>query len=71
MHSPVHLDLDQYSRGERWFLAIVWAAIGLKCALIWWAMVHWAVPFHPLWIVGPTLVFALLATGLWATHARD
>ena len=36
-----------------------------KCALVWWAMIHWHVPFHPGWIVGPTLLFALLATGLW------
>ncbi|MBL9205339.1 MAG: hypothetical protein JNN01_09660 [Opitutaceae bacterium] len=71
MHSPLHLDLGQYTRQERRFLAITWALIGIKCVIIWWAMAHWSVPFHPLWIVGPTLLFALVATGLWATHPRD
>ena len=40
-------------------------AILVKCALVWWAMVHWHVPFHPAWIVLPTLLFAALATMLW------
>lgn len=35
-----------------------WAVIFVKCALIWWLMVHYKVPFHPLWVVAPTLVFA-------------
>jgi hypothetical protein len=34
-------------------------------------MQHWSVPFHPLWIVGPTLAFAALATAIWATHHAD
>jgi len=71
MNSPVHLYLGQYSSRERWFLAIAWALIAVKCGLIWWAMVHWNVPFHPIWIVGPTLMFALLATSIWATHRED
>ena len=68
---PVHIDVGQYSRRVRWFVAIAWALIGIKCSLIWWAMVHWSVPFHPLWLVAPTLMFALLATVLWLTHQED
>lgn len=50
------------------FMSLAWLAIAVKCAVIWWAMLHWHVPFHPIWIVVPTLVFAGLATMLWLTH---
>lgn len=60
-----HLDVTRYPVRMRWFLGAVWMVVLAKCALIWWAMVRWQVPFHPVWIVLPTLLFALLATGLW------
>jgi len=71
MNIPVHIDTRQYSPRVRWFVAIAWSLIGLKCTLVWWAMLHWNVPFHPMWIVGPTLAFALLATTLWLVHHED
>ncbi len=71
MNLPVHIDVRQYSPRVRWFVAIAWALIVAKCTLLWWAMLHWSVPFHPLWIVGPTLLFALLATTLWLVHHED
>ncbi len=71
MNLPVHLEIGQSAARVRWFVAIGWSLIGVKCTLVWWAMVRWNVPFHPLWIVGPTLLFALLATALWLTHHED
>gem|GEM_PF-4837476 len=35
-------NLAQYSRGMVWFMAVGWAAIVAKCALVWWATVHLA-----------------------------
>lgn len=61
----IQLDATRHPVRMRWFLGAVWLAILAKCALVWWAMLRWHVPFHPGWIVGPTLLFALLATGLW------
>lgn len=55
----------------RWFVAIAWVVILAKCALVWWAIGHWNVPVHPLWVIGPTLAMAALATLLWATHDED
>ena len=71
MHLPVQINVAQYSTSERRFMGVVWAIIAVKCAVIWWAMVHWNVPFHPLWVVAPTLVFAALASALWLTHRPD
>ena len=71
MPLPLHLALAQYPRRVRWFMGVAWLVIAVKCVVVWWAMVHWSVPFHPLWIVGPTLVFAALASGLWLTHRED
>lgn len=62
-----HWNVIRYPVRMCWFLGAVWLLILAKCALVWWAMVHWQVPFHPAWIVIPTLLFAALATGLWLT----
>lgn len=70
MFGSTHLDETRYPLAMRWWLAGIWAVILAKCALVWWAMVHWSVPMHPAWIVLPTLLFALLATGVWLV-ARD
>ncbi len=71
MHLPVHINIAQYSSRVRWFMGLAWIVIVAKCVLVWWAMAHWRVPFHPMWIVGPTLVFAALASVLWVTHHED
>lgn len=71
MHLSLHIDLAQYARRVRWFMAILWAVIVAKCIAVWWAVGHWNLPFHPLWIVAPTIVFAALASALWLTHHEE
>lgn len=68
MHLPVHIDVAQYSRRMRWIMTVAWMVIAMKCVLVWWAIDYWHVPIHPMWIVAPTLIFAALATLIWATH---
>lgn len=70
MHA-LSIDLAQYSARARWIMTTAWMLIAAKCVLVWWAMLHWHVPFHPLWIVAPTIAFATLATSLWLTHHDD
>jgi hypothetical protein len=71
MHLPIYLDVAQYPRRVRWIMAAAWLLIAVKCGLVWWAIGYWHMPFHPLWIIGPTVVFAALATGLWLTHHEE
>jgi hypothetical protein len=71
MHLPVHFDFHQNPARVRRVVGIAWSLIAVKCLLVWWAIIHWNVPFHPLWIVGPTLMFAFLATALWVNHQED
>lgn len=71
MHLPLHIDLAQYPRRVRWAMAVLWAVIVAKCIFVWWAIVRWEVPFHPLWIVAPTILFAGLASILWLTHHEE
>ena len=52
-------------------MALAWLLIAAKCALVWWAVDKWTIPFHPAWIVGPTLVFAAIASALWAFHQPE
>ena len=66
MNYPVHLHIPSSPR-VRVVMAAAWVLIAVKCALVWWAVGHWHMPFHPLWIVAPTLAFAGLATTLWVT----
>lgn len=49
-------------------MVFAWFAIIVKCLLVAWAIEHWHVPIHAAWIIAPTLAFAAVATGLWATH---
>jgi len=71
MNSPLPIDFAQSPRRVRWFMGIAWVLIVVKCVVVWWAMGHWQVPFHPMWIVGPTVAFATLASALWLTHQED
>lgn len=68
MNLHLHLDVAQYPSRVRWLMTIAWTLIAVKCVFVWWAIGHWQIPFHPLWIVAPTVAFATLATGLWLTH---
>ena len=71
MRTPIPIDLAQYSAKANWFMAAAWLVIAIKCGLVAWAFDRWHIPFHPAWIIAPTLVFAGLATILWITHPRD
>jgi hypothetical protein len=71
MHLSNYVDVAQYPRRVRWIMAGAWLLIVVKCVLVWWAVDHWHMAFHPLWVVGPTLLFAGLATGVWLTHHED
>jgi multidrug transporter EmrE-like cation transporter len=61
----------RFQKGMVRFMGLAWLIVGVKCSVIWWAMLRWHVPFHPIWIVAPTIVFAGLATMLWLTHHEE
>lgn len=42
-----------------------WILIIAKCVIVWWLIAKYHVPFHPLWLVGPTVMFGLLATAAY------
>ena len=49
---------------ERLILA-GWLVIVIKCFVVLWAIDHWAVPFHPYWIIVPTILMAALCTAVY------
>ncbi len=59
------LNTQKISPLMRRVLVIGWALIAIKSVLVWWACDHFALPFHPLWIVGPTVAFGALCTGVY------
>jgi hypothetical protein len=71
MTNPLPIDVTQYSVRARWLMIIAWLLIVAKCIAVAWAVNRWHMPFHAAWVVVPTLVFAVLATGLWLTHHRE
>lgn len=71
MKTPFRPGFATHPKAMNWFLSAVWGLIIAKCIVVWWAMLHWHVPFHPLWIVVPTLVFAGTATLLWLVHTDE
>jgi|NGEPerStandDraft_6_1074524.scaffolds.fasta_scaffold119838_2 hypothetical protein len=42
-----------------------WLLIVVKCFAVIWAINHWAVPFHPCWIILPTVFMAALVTAVY------
>ena len=55
-------------RAER-IILLCWALIAVKHVLVIWAVQHYAVPFHQLWVNFPTFLLGAVAT--WAYYARD
>lgn len=53
------------SRRSEQLIVIGWILIALKSAFVWWACTTYPVPFHPLWIIGPTVAFAALCTWVY------
>ena len=63
--------LPQRSHATRTVMVIAWFLIAIKSVVVWQAIEHWHMPFHPMWIIGPTLAFAALATRLWLAHREE
>lgn len=45
-------------------LLVCWLLIAAKCALVFWLVAKYHMPFNALWVNAPTVGFALLCTGL-------
>jgi hypothetical protein len=43
-------------------ILVCWVLIALKCWLISWLIQKYHVPINPLWVIAPTLVFAVMCT---------
>jgi len=56
------------ARAEKVIL-LCWGLIAVKHVAVIWAVHHYAVPFHQLWINFPTFLLGLVAT--WAYYYRD
>ena len=55
-------------RGNSWVTRLIvvgWVLIAVKSVVVWWACAHYALPFHPLWVIVPTVAFAALCTGVY------
>ena len=46
-------------------LAIGWVLIACKSVLVVWVIHHWHVPFSPLWVIVPTVIFGALCTAIY------
>lgn len=47
-----------------------WVLVAIKSWVVWWACAHYALPFHPMWVIGPTVAFAALCTGVYLFARR-
>lgn len=41
---------------------LCWGLIAAKSLLVVWAVQRYNIPFNPMWVVGPTVAFAAVAT---------
>jgi uncharacterized membrane protein len=64
---------SQTSKGSPWVTRLIiagWVLIVVKSVFVWWACAHYALPFHPLWVIGPTVAFAALCNGVYLYARR-
>lgn len=54
-------------RLEKMILAC-WLLIAVKCALVVWLVNAYHLRLNPLWVNGPTVVFALMCTAAYYWH---
>ncbi len=69
LHGEETLTEEERLARHRWrverLIYVCWGLIVLKSLFIVWAVGRYAIPFNPLWIIAPTIAFALLATSLY------
>ena len=56
---------QRHRRRVETLIYFCWGLIVLKCFLVVWAVNRYAMPFNPLWVIAPTVIFAFLATSLY------
>jgi len=67
--SPEERKALHHRRVEK-VIRFCWALIVLKSFAVVWAFNHYSLPFSPLWVVAPTVIFAALATAAYY-YLRD
>ena len=65
----VHEPAPRDPRIER-LIFICWVLIAVKHVAVIWAVRHYPVPFHQLWINFPTWLLGVLATGIYYGRTR-
>lgn len=50
-------------------MLVCWILIAVKHVLVIWAVHHWRVPFHQLWVNAPTWLLGVVATAVY--YRRD
>ena len=56
-------------RVER-IILICWILIAIKHVVVIWAVHHYQIPFHQLWVNAPTWLFATVATLVYYSQRR-
>jgi hypothetical protein len=72
-HLPHHVPLaavaeEASARAHRRMdnlIRFFWALIAVKCWAVVWLVDRYNVPFNPMWVVTPTVLFAALATAVY------
>jgi hypothetical protein len=70
---PAPTDEERLARRRRKMdnvIVFCWGLIVAKSVFVIWAVHRYQIPFSPLWVVVPTILFATLATGVYY-YLRD
>jgi uncharacterized integral membrane protein len=67
----VHVaDREPRRPGVERLILVCWILIAIKHVAVIWAVHHYAVPFHQLWVNFPTWLLGVLATGIYYWRGR-
>jgi len=65
----LHAREPRNPRAER-IILVCWLLIAVKHIAVIWAVRHYPVPFHQLWVNFPTWLLGVLATGVYYWRVR-
>ena len=70
VHEVEITDREQPNPRVERLILVCWLLIAVKHVAIIWAVHHYPVPFHQLWVNFPTWLLGVLATGIYYWRVR-
>lgn len=67
----IRVDQETRFHWKQALLAIFWILIFIKSVLAHWAIAHWNMPIHSVWVWGPTIFAGIVCTVVFLAGSKE